>query len=133
MIYENNYLYKETDKVLRYNARDCAVFLSKIHKCDINLISDSPSLESMYNTKKNKFKFYDKSKKLKLKSDLKRISIYNKLEKQLKNKIQGIISTDILNKIKENYKKKKKSIVFTPYSDDVAKIKSCLIESNSNY
>ena len=133
VIYENNYLYKETDKVLRYNARDCAVFLSKIHKCDINLISDSPSLESMYNTKKNKFKFFNKSKKLKLKSDLKRISIYNKLEKQLKNKIQGIISTDILNKIKENYKKKKKSIVFTPYSDDVAKIKSCLIESNSNY
>jgi primosomal protein N' (replication factor Y) len=133
VIYEHNYLYKETDRVLRFNARDCAVVLSKIHKCDIDLITDSPSLESMYNTKKNKFIFNDKSKKLKLKTDLKSISIYNKLENKLKNKIEGIISLDILNRIKKNYDKKQKSIVFTPYSGDIDEIESSLIKSNSNY
>lgn len=133
VIYEHNYLYKETDRVLRFNARDCAVVLSKIHKCDIDLISDSPSLESMYNTKKNKFKFYDKSKKLKLKTDLKRISIHNKLESKIKNKIEGVISSDILNKIKTNFEKNQKSIVFTPYSSDVSEIESSLIKSNSEY
>ena len=133
VIYEHNYLYKETDRVLRFNARDCAVVLSKIHKCDIDLITDSPSLESMYNTKKNKFNFNDKSKKLKLKTDLKSISIYNKLENKLKNKIEGIISLDILNRIKKNYDKKQKSIVFTPYSGDIDEIESSLIKSNSNY
>tara|TARA_B000000475_G_scaffold51043_1_gene39729 strand:+ start:5365 stop:7086 length:1722 start_codon:yes stop_codon:yes gene_type:complete len=133
VIYEHNYLYKETDKVLRFNARDCAVVLSKIHKCDIDLISDSPSLESMYNTKKNKFKFYDKSKKLKLKTDLKRISIHNKLENKLKNKIDGIISSDILNRIKINFEKNQKSIVFTPYSSDIAEVEESLIKSNPNY
>lgn len=133
VIYEHNYLYKETDRVLRFNARDCAVVLSKIHKCDIDLITDSPSLESMYNTKKNKFNFNDKSKKLKLKTDLKSISIYNKLENKLKNKIEGIISLDILNRIKKNYDKKQKSIVFTPYSGDIDEIESSLTKSNSNY
>ena len=84
VMYEHNFLYKETDRVLRYNSRDCAIFLSRLHKCDINLISDSPSIESMYNTKMKRFKFYDKSKKLKLSTDLNKITIYNKLEKKLK-------------------------------------------------
>ncbi len=133
VIYEHSYLYKETDKLLRFNARDSAVVLSKIHKCDIDLISDSPSLESMFNTKKNKFRFYDKSKKLSLKTDLNRITIFNKIEKKLKNKIKGIISTEILDNIKKNYNKKQKSIIFTPYSKDIEKIHSSLNESNSNY
>ena len=133
VIYEHNYLYKETDKVLRFNARDCAVVLSNIHMCDIDLISDSPSLESMYNTKKNKFKFYDKSKKLKLKTDLKRISIFNRLENKLKNKIDGIISLNILDRIKTNFEKNQKSIVFTPYSSDIEEIQNSLTRSNSNY
>ena len=94
--------------------------------CDIDLISDSPSLESMYNTKKNKFKFYDKSKKLKLKTDLKRISIFNKLENKLKNKIDGIVSLNILNRIKTNFEKNQKSIVFTPYSSDIEEIQNSL-------
>ena len=66
----------------------------------------------MFNTKKNKFRFYDKSKKLSLKTDLNRITIFNKIEKKLKNKIKGIISTEILDNIKKNYNKKQKSIIF---------------------
>ena len=65
----------------------------------------------MYNTKK-KFKFYDKSK-----TEIKRIkgiSIHNKLENKLKNKIDGIISSDILNRIKINFEKNQKSIVSAP-------------------
>ena len=87
----------------------------------------------MYNTKKNKFKFYDKSKKLKLKTDLKRISIFNKLENKLKNKIDGIISLNILDRIKTNFEKNQKSRVFTPYSSDIEEIQNSLTRSNSNY
>ena len=126
VMYEHNFLYKETERVLRYNSRDCAIFLSRLHKCDINLISDSPSIESMYNTKKKKFKFYDKSKKLKLSTDLDKITIYNKLEKKIKKELDGIISNEILEKIIRNFNEKNKTIIFTPYSDDVDIIKNNL-------
>ena len=35
---ENDIAYKESDKILRFNARDSAVMLSKIHNCKINLM-----------------------------------------------------------------------------------------------
>ena len=98
---------------MRYNSRDCAIFLSRLHKCDINLISDSPSIESMYNTKMKRFKFYDKSKKLKLSTDLNKITIYNKLEK-IKRELDGIISNEILEKIIKNFNEKNKTIILHP-------------------
>ncbi len=133
VIYEHNFLFKETEKVIRYNAKDCAIVLSKVHKCDINLISDSPSIESMYNVKNNKFKFYDKSGKLNLKTDLKKITIYNKFEKKIKNSINGIISKEILEEIKYNYNNKKKTIVFTPYSYDVETLYDSIKNNNRDY
>ena len=120
VINEHDFLYKETDRVIRYNARDCAIMLSKINKCEIDLISDSPSIESMYNCQKGKFIFHDKMKKLSLKTDLSKISIVNKTNKKLK----GLLTEDVINQIKESLTKNEKIIIYTPYSKDIEPIES---------
>ena len=47
--------YKQTDPAPRYNARDTAVVLSKIHNADIVPGTATPSVESYYNTKIGKY------------------------------------------------------------------------------
>ena len=94
--------------------------LSKINKCEIDLISDSPSIESMYNCQKGKFIFHDKMKKLSLKTDLSKISIVNKTNKKLK----GLLTEEVINQIKESLTKNEKIIIYTPYSKDIEPIES---------
>ena len=120
VINEHDFLYKETDRVIRYNARDCAIMLSKINKCEIDLISDSPSIESMYNCKKGKFILHDKMKKLNLKTELSKISIVNKTNK----KVKGLLTEEVINQIKESLTKDEKIIIYTPYSKDIEPINS---------
>ena len=120
VINEHDFLYKETDRVIRYNARDCAIMLSKINKCEIDLISDSPSIESMYNCKNGKFILHDKMKKLNLKTELSKISIVNKTNK----KVKGLLTEEVINQIKESLTKDEKIIIYTPYSKDIEPIES---------
>ncbi len=46
---EHDNSYKQDSPAPRYNGRDTALMLSKIHECDIILGSATPSLEEMYN------------------------------------------------------------------------------------
>ena len=133
VIDEHDHLYKESDRILRYNARDCCVMLSKIHKCETHLISDTPSIESLFNVKKKKYEYINNIKKHNLKTKLANIQIINRFEKKIKEKIKGIISDEIYEEINKNYKKNKKSIIFTPFVSKISKIKSSLSEFNSNY
>ena len=133
VIDEHDHLYKESDRILRYNARDCCVMLSKIHKCETHLISDTPSIESLFNVKKKKYEYINNIKKHNLKTKLANIQIINRFEKKIKEKIKGIISDEIYEEINKNYKKNKKSIIFTPFVSKISEIKSSLSEFNSNY
>ena len=133
VIDEHDHLYKESDRILRYNARDCCVMLSKIHKCETHLISDTPSIESLFNVKKKKYEYINNIKKHNLKTNLANIQIINRFEKKIKEKIKGIISDEIYEEINKNYKKNKKSIIFTPFVSKISEIKSSLSEFNSIY
>lgn len=53
---EHESTFKQYDPSPRYNARDCAIVLSKIHKANILLGSATPSIESYYNARTNKYK-----------------------------------------------------------------------------
>ena len=48
---EHDYSYKQNDMQPRYNARDCAVFLSSVCHAKVVLGSATPSIESYYNAK----------------------------------------------------------------------------------
>ncbi len=52
---EHDSSFKQYDPSPRYNARDSAIVLSKIHKSEIVLGSATPSIESYYNTQNGKY------------------------------------------------------------------------------
>ncbi len=56
---EESAFYKQTDTAPRYNARDCAVQLARIHGCSIILGSVSPSLESILNARSGRYTILD--------------------------------------------------------------------------
>jgi len=127
---ENDHLYKENDRVLRYNARDCSIMLSKIHNCKIELISDSPSIESIHNVKTKKYNLINYIDKNNLKPKLKNITVINSIEKKIKKKIQGIISDELLEIIENYINENKRIVIITPYISDIENIKDQLIIKN---
>jgi len=53
---EHESSFKQYDPSPRYNARDCAVVLSSLHKANIVLGSATPSIESFHNAKADKYR-----------------------------------------------------------------------------
>ena len=60
---EHDYSYKQFNPAPRYNARDAAVYLAGMHKSNILLGSATPSLESYYNTKTQKYSLVELNKR----------------------------------------------------------------------
>ena len=58
---EESPFYKQSDTAPRYNARDCAVQLARIHGCGIILGSVSPSLESILNASSGRYTLIDRN------------------------------------------------------------------------
>lgn len=56
---EESPFYKQSDTAPRYNARDCAVQLARIHGCSLILGSCSPSLESLLNARSGRYSLLD--------------------------------------------------------------------------
>jgi primosomal protein N' (replication factor Y) len=52
---EHESSFKQYDPSPRYNARDCAIVLSKLHNANILLGSATPSIESYFNAKTDKY------------------------------------------------------------------------------
>ncbi|HEY1038314.1 MAG TPA: primosomal protein N' [Bacteroidia bacterium] len=60
---EHDSSYKQHDNAPRYNARDSSVYLAHLHKAKVILGSATPSLETYYNAKENKFGLVTLSKR----------------------------------------------------------------------
>ena len=56
---EHEVSYKQQEPSPRYNARDSAIYLSKIFKTKVILGSATPSIESTYNARNNKYGFVE--------------------------------------------------------------------------
>ncbi len=129
VIDENNVSYKESDKVIRFNTRDSAVMLSKIHDCNINLLCNFPSIESTNNIKDKKYQLVNNSKKIDLKLD-NRIRVINILESRIKEKYDGILSDKIKNEISNRVKKNKKTLIYSPFTSGIEDIKTSLLKND---
>ena len=129
VINEHDSLHKENDKKLRYNARDCAVMLTKIYSSKTILISDTPSIETYYNVQKGKYGYLNNTKNIK-KLSLKKILVINTIEKKIKNQIKGLLTNDLINKINENVINNNKCLIYTPLSKNIDLINNQLLNSN---
>ncbi|MDG1429858.1 MAG: primosomal protein N' [Crocinitomicaceae bacterium] len=60
---EHEGTFKQYDPSPRYNARDCSIVLGSLHKANVLLGSATPSIESYYNAKSDKYRLVELSER----------------------------------------------------------------------
>lgn len=108
---EHDGSYKQNDPAPRYQARDCAVVLSKYFQSNIILGSATPSLESYYNAKEGKYHYVKLFQRFG-DSNLPDIHTVSMQEAQLFGKIQGHFSNRLIDEMKSQFELGKQVIIF---------------------
>ncbi len=108
---EHETSYKQFEPAPRYNARDAAIVLAKIHKAKILLGSATPSLESYFNAQQNKYGFVE-IKRRHGNVQLPKIELIDVKEKQRKKEMMGHFSDRLLKLIQQALDQKEQIILF---------------------
>jgi len=108
---EHETSYKQFDPSPRYNARDAAIVLAKMHQAKIILGSATPSLESYFNAKQQKYGFVSLHKRF---GEVKmpKIELIDLKEKQHKKQLKGHFSDILLQYIQNALDQKEQVILF---------------------
>jgi primosomal protein N' (replication factor Y) len=108
---EHEQSFKQFDPAPRYHARDTAVVLANIHKAKTLLGSATPSLESYFNAKQNKYGFVEITKRYNdvLMPDIELIDIKDKLKKK---RMKGHFSDRLIEEMTETLKEGHQIILF---------------------
>lgn len=108
---EHEASYKQFEPSPRYNARDAAIVLSYMHKAKILLGSATPSLESYYNAKENKYGFVELNRRFG-NVQLPAIQLIDIKEKHRKREMNGHFSDTLLKQIQEALEDREQVILF---------------------
>ena len=108
---EHESSYKQFEPSPRYNARDAAIILSQLHQGKILLGSATPSLESYFNARENKYGFVELKRRFG-EIQLPAIQLVDIKEKYRKREMKGHFSDILLNKIQEELEQNKQVILF---------------------
>ncbi|MBA6154933.1 primosomal protein N' [Tenacibaculum sp. S7007] len=108
---EHESSYKQFEPSPRYNARDAAVVLGHLHKAKVLLGSATPSLESYYNAKQNKYGFVELTRRFG-NIQLPKIELIDVKEKHRKKEMTGHFSDRLLKMINEALDEKEQVILF---------------------
>lgn len=108
---EHETSYKQFEPSPRYNARDAAIVLSKIHGAKILLGSATPSLESYFNAQEQKYGFVQLNRRYG-KVQLPKIELIDLKEKYKKKEMNGHFSDRLLKLIQEALDEKEQVILF---------------------
>jgi primosomal protein N' (replication factor Y) (superfamily II helicase) len=108
---EHETSYKQFEPSPRYNARDAAIVLAKIHKAKILLGSATPSLETSFNAAQNKYGLVALNRRHG-NVQLPKIELIDIKEKQRKKEMRGHFSDRILQLIQEALDGKEQVILF---------------------
>jgi len=108
---EHETSYKQFEPSPRYNARDAAIVLSHMHQGKILLGSATPSLETYYNAKENKYGFVELNRRFG-NVQLPQIHLVDVKEKQRKREMTGHFSDTLLKEIQEALDLKEQVILF---------------------
>ena len=108
---EHETSYKQFEPSPRYNARDSAIVLSKLHNAKILLGSATPSLESYFNAQQNKYGFVELNRRFG-NVQLPKIELIDVKEKHRKKEMKGHFSDRMLKLIQEALNEKEQIILF---------------------
>lgn len=108
---EHETSYKQFEPSPRYNARDAAIVLAKMHQAKILLGSATPSLESYFNAKQNKYGFVALNRRFG-NVQLPKIELIDVKEKHRKKEMKGHFSDRLLKLITVALEEKEQVILF---------------------
>ena len=108
---EHETSYKQFEPSPRYNARDAAVILGKIHNAKVLLGSATPSLESFFNSQQKKYGFVELNRRYG-NVLLPKIELIDAKEKHRKKEMKGHFSDRLLKLIQEALNEKEQVILF---------------------
>jgi primosomal protein N' (replication factor Y) len=108
---EHEQSFKQFDPAPRYHARDTAVVLANMHKAKTLLGSATPSLESYFNAKQNKYGFVELMHRFNdvLMPDIELVDIKDKLKKK---RMKGHFSDRLIEEMTETLKDGHQIILF---------------------
>ena len=108
---EHENSYKQFNPAPRYNARDTAIMLGKIHKAKVLLGTATPSIESYYNTQINKYGFvelFERYQNIKMPE----IMIANTRKAKHKKQMKADLTPQLYDEIKNALKNNEQIILF---------------------
>ncbi|OIQ22872.1 primosomal protein N' [Lacinutrix sp. MedPE-SW] len=108
---EHEQSFKQFDPAPRYHARDTAIVLAHYHNAKILLGSATPSLESYYNARENKYGFVEITKRYN-NVQLPDIEIVDIADKYKKKKMKGHFSDRMIEEINETLQEGHQVILF---------------------
>ncbi len=108
---EHETSYKQFEPSPRYNARDAAIVLSNMHQAKILLGSATPSLESYFNAKENKYGFVELTRRFG-NVQMPTIELVDIKEKRRKREMTGNFSDTLIKQIQEALDEKEQVILF---------------------
>lgn len=108
---EHESSFKQYDPAPRYQARDSAIVLAAIHKCNVLLGSATPSIESMYNAKQGKYALVELKKRHR-DIQMPNVLVADVKEATKRKKMKSHFSPLLLEKMEENLEKGKQVILF---------------------
>ena len=108
---EHETSYKQFEPSPRYNARDAAIVLSKMHEAKILLGSATPSLESYFNAQENKYGFVELTRRFG-NVQMPTIELVDIREKHRKREMNGHFSDTLMKQIQEALDDKEQVILF---------------------
>lgn len=108
---EHETSYKQFDPSPRYNARDTAIVLANLHDSKLLLGSATPSLESYYNARQNKYGFVELTRRFG-NIQLPKIELIDIKEKFRKKRMKGHFSDRMQELINEALEEKEQVILF---------------------
>jgi len=108
---EHDASYKQNDPAPRYQARDSAIILAKLFNAKVLLGSATPSIESYYNAKQNKYGYTFLDQRFG-ESELPDVTTISLKEAQQFGRMKGLFSEQLLKEIQLNLDQKKQVILF---------------------
>ena len=108
---EHDTSYKQQDPTPRYNARDAAVVLGKLHNAPVLLGTATPSLETYYNVKQGKYGLVELFQRY-AESQLPEIWVENIPEARRQKKMEGHLSHFLIDNMAAALERKEQIILF---------------------